>query len=237
MTEFQHVTWKWFFHRGSRAWMTLAALVWLLSACQPATVNVSEAPAGLLNVTKILVLPFKDLSTLPGGRPDVRSPVSGRVFITGEVAGQAADFLTGHLMHWLQNQTRFTVITPGARQNAEAVLSATGGGEVVNWDALSKLGQETGADAVMLNFIYRFEERVGKGFSAESPASVAFDMHLIRLLDARSIWSANFDETQQSLGQNLFQLGTFLSRGGRWITAEEMAETGMKKILAKFPKP
>jgi hypothetical protein len=237
MTEFQHLTWKCVFHRSNWARMVLLSIGWLLFACQQATVNVSETPAGHLNINKILILPFKDLSDLPGDRPDVRSPVSGRVFVTGKVAEQASDFLTENLLNWLRNHTRYTVITSDARQSAESVLSATGGSVGLNWGALSKLGQETGADAVMLNFIYRFEERVGKGFSAESPASVAFDMHLIRLMDDRSIWWANFDETQQSLGQNLFQLGTFLSRGGRWITAEEMADTGMEKILEKFPKP
>jgi hypothetical protein len=54
--------------------------------------------------------------------------------------------------------------------------------------------------------------------------------------DGRTVWSANFDETQQSLSQNLFQLGTFLSRGGRWVTAKEMATTGLNNILEKFPK-
>ncbi len=225
------------FHRSNWVRMALLSMGWFLFACQQATVNVSEAPAGPLNITKILVLPFEDLSDLPGDRPDVRSPVSGRVFITGEVAEQASDFLTDNLIVWLQNHTRYTVIISSARQSAESVLSAVGGREVLDWSALSRLGQETGADAVMLNFVYRFKERVGKGFSVESPASVAFGMNLIRLMDRRLIWSGNFDETQQTLGQNLFQLGIFLSRGGRWITADEMADTGMKNILEKFPKP
>jgi len=84
--------------------------------------------------------------------------------------------------------------------------------------------------------VYRFRERVGKGFSAESPASVAFDLNLIRVTDARTVWSGSFDETQQTLGQNLFQLGTFLSRGGRWVTAKDMATDGLKNMLKKFPK-
>ena len=88
----------------------------------------------------------------------------------------------------------------------------------------------------LVGFVYRFRERVGKGFSAESPASVAFDLNLIRVMDGRTVWSANFDETQQSLGQNLFQLGTFLTRGGRWITAEDMATDGLDKIMEKFPR-
>jgi hypothetical protein len=236
MIEIQHLNWKSLSQCNNWALIGLLFVGWFLLACQQPTVNVSEAPAGTLKINTILVLSFKDLSDLSNDRPDVRSPVSGRVFISGEVAGHASDLLTDNLVAWLRTHTRYTIITSGAPEIAGSVLSATGGTVMLNREELSRLGQEMGADAVVLNYVYRFKERVGKGFSAASPASVAFDMHLIRLMDGRIIWSANFDETQQSLGQNLFQLGSFISRGGRWISAEEMAGAGLKKILEKFPK-
>jgi hypothetical protein len=31
-------------------------------------------------------------------------------------------------------------------------------------------------------------------------------------------------------------LGTFFSRGMRWVTAEDMATAGLNNILDKFPK-
>jgi hypothetical protein len=37
----------------------------------------------------------------------------------------------------------------------------------------------TAADALMVGHVYRFRERVGGGLSAESPASVAFDIYLV----------------------------------------------------------
>jgi uncharacterized protein (DUF1330 family) len=214
----------------------LVAIGWLFFACQKASVNVSEPPSGPLAIKKILVLPFKDLSDLPGEHPDARSPVSGRIFITGDVADNAADFLTDRLVDWLQRNTDYEVRIPDYVQSSDSILDAAGGNLVLNREKLIALGRKLAVDAVVLGFVYRFRERVGKGFSAEAPASVAFDMHLIRVTDGRTVWSANFDETQQTLSENLFQLGTFLSRGGRWITAEEMAATGLNNILKKFPK-
>ena len=35
--------------------------------------------------------------------------------------------------------------------------------------------------------------------------------------------------------QDLLQIGTFLKRKGQWITAEEMAFSGLKKIIKNFP--
>jgi hypothetical protein len=227
---------KSFSGRNQWGFMCLISLGWLFLACQPASVNVSEPPSGPLQIEKILVLHFKDLSDLPGDHPDARSPVSGRIFITGEVAANAADFLTGHLVSWLQRKTTYEIRIPDDSQSSASILDQAGSDLVLNLKNLILLGQKEAVDAVLLGFVYRFRERVGKGFSAVSPASVAFDLYLIRVRDGRTVWSANFDETQQSLDQNLFQLGTFLSRGGRWITAEDMATAGLKSILKKFPK-
>jgi len=207
-----------------------------MAACQKATVNVSEPASGPLKINSILVLPFFDLSDLPGQHPDTRSPASGRMFITGEVVENATDFLTDRVVSWLQSNTAYMIRIPDYSPNASAILDATGGGLTLNRKNLTEMGRKQNADAVLVGFVYRFRERVGKGFSAESPASVAFDLHLIRVTDGRTVWSANFDETQQSLGQNLFQLGTFLTRGGRWVTAEDMATDGLDNILKKFPK-
>jgi hypothetical protein len=227
---------KTFSGRNQWVFMCLISVGWLFLACQQASVNVSEPASGPLKIEKILVLHFKDLSDLPGDHPDVRSPVSGRIFITGEVAANATDFLTGHLVSWLQSKTAYEIRIPDNPQSSASIFDQTGSDLVLNRKNLILLGHKEAVDAVLLGFVYRFRERVGKGFSAVSPASVAFDLHLIRMRDGRTVWSANFDETQQSLDQNLFQLGTFLSRGGRWITAEDMATAGLNSILKKFPK-
>jgi len=214
----------------------LISCVWLFFACQNAAVNVSEPPSGPLSIKKILVLPFKELSDQPGEHPDTRSPVTGRIFITGEVAEYAANFLTDSLVAWLQTNTPYELRISNYSRSAGSILDAAGGYLALNRQNLTAFGQEEAVDAVLLGFVYRFRERVGKGFSAESPASVAFDLNLIRVTDARTVWSGSFDETQQTLGQNLFQLGTFLSRGGRWVTAKDMATDGLKNMLKKFPK-
>jgi hypothetical protein len=207
----------------------------LLFGCQT-PVHVSEAPSGPLNFDTILVLPFKDASMTAGESRNTRCPVCGRAFIIGEVTDEAANFLTDQLVSRLKRNTNYQIVYTGfATASLMALYSAnetTGAAK----KALADRGRRHGADGVLVGFVYRYKERVGKGYGAESPASVAFDMHLIRVADERTIWSAHFDETQQSLGDNLFKLGSFISRGGRWVTAEEMAKSGLEKILEKFPE-
>ena len=216
---------------GYLCWILILGLL----GCQT-PVHVSEAPSGPLNFDIILVLPFKDASMTAGESLDTRCPVCGRVFITGEVIDEAANFLTDQLVSRLKRNTNYQIVytrfTPASLMALYSANETTGATK----KALADRGRRHDADGVMVGFVYRYKERVGKGYGVESPASVAFDMHLIRVADERTIWSAHFDETQQSLGDNLFKLGSFLSRGGRWVTAEELAKSGLEKILERFPK-
>jgi len=51
------------------------------------------------------------------------------------------------------------------------------------------------------------------------------------------LWSAHFDETQQPLSDDLFRLGLFLKRKAKWITAKDMAISGLKDMLKDFSVP
>jgi len=49
------------------------------------------------------------------------------------------------------------------------------------------------------------------------------------------VWTGNYDETQQSLTENLLNVVDFFKQGAKWLTADEFAEYGMRKILKTFP--
>jgi len=75
--------------------------------------------------------------------------------------------------------------------------------------------------------IYKYEERRGGNFAVERPASVGFHMHL---MEGNTVYKTyQFDEYQQALSENLFNIGKFLKRGARWVTAEELIEEGITK--------
>ncbi len=98
-------------------------------------------------------------------------------------------------------------------------------------------GKRAGADAVLIGHIFRFVDRKGNRASVESPASVAFDLHLIDVDSGKIVWTANFDQTQRPLSDNLLELGSFIKRGASWVTAEELAQGGLEDILRRFPQP
>lgn len=75
--------------------------------------------------------------------------------------------------------------------------------------------------------IYRFQERKGGNLAVDKPASVGFHMHLIEgTIVGRTFV---FDENQKALSQDILHIGKFFKRGGKWITADKLAEEGIDK--------
>ena len=212
-------------------WILGLAFFGLLLGCQT-SVYVTEPPSDPIRLKKILVLPFYDASLMSDNTAHTRCPVCGRALITAEIEPGAAGFLTDKSVELLKRYTDYQIVRGRSSAALDPAIQTT----VAARQLLADKGREKDTDAVLVGFVYRFKERVGKAYGVESPASVAFDMHLIRVADSRTLWSARFDETQQSLGDNLFRLGSFLSRGGRWVTAEELATSGLEQIFEKFPK-
>lgn len=99
-----------------------------------------------------------------------------------------------------------------------------------------QLGKELNADFLFIGFFFRFEERIGSSLGVEKPASVAFDLHLLRLRDGVEVWKGKFDETQRPLSEDLLKIGSFFRRKASWLTAEELASVGMDEILRRLPE-
>src|SRR4030042_1155270 len=100
-----------------------------------------------------------------------------------------------------------------------------------------QLGKTLNADFIFIGFVFRFEERIGSHIGAERPASVGFDVHLIRLRDEKMVWIGKFDETQRPLSENLLKMRAFVRRKASWLTAEELSSVGMDEMLKRFPGP
>jgi hypothetical protein len=98
-----------------------------------------------------------------------------------------------------------------------------------------QLGKTLDMDFIFIGILFRFEERIGSHIGAEKPASVAFDVHLIRLRDEKMVWTGKFDETQRPLSENLLRMGSFVRRKASWLTAEELSSVGMDEMLSRFP--
>jgi hypothetical protein len=96
---------------------------------------------------------------------------------------------------------------------------------------LRKIGELVYADAVLTGRVLRYRERVGSELGIKSPASVAFVLDLVDVRRGDVVWSARFDETQKGLSESILSLGDIPERGIRWLTAEQLAQDGVRKAV------
>lgn len=196
----------------------------------------SDKKTLLPGIGKIVVVKFQ-AALSPGASSNmVRDPLSGAVFSAEPVPGDVAQQMTDTLFDRLVTEGGYELISPG---QAEGVFSSivdsdmNAGMEPVK--ILQKVGKAFEADAVLAGYVYRWRERLGTDYAIDSPASVAFDLNLVRPADGAILWRASFDKTQRSLSENVLDLATFLEGGGRWMTAKKLAMQGLDNLLKEMP--
>ncbi len=201
--------------------------------CAKDAAHTPEAPAGHQEICKrVVVLPFVDLGTAFGPDASVRGPLTRQVFVTDTVATHGELYMTKTLRRLLRAKSTIQWVTKDVPE------AATPAGSVPRQEliqSLQSLGHKHKADGVLVGFLYAFRERQGSALSAKSPAYVAFELVLVSVKSGRLLWQPKFIERQEPLNQNLFELGKFMQRKGRWVTAREMATQALKEMLQTYP--
>ncbi len=226
-------------HRGSCTKAALYVLIVVslsLAGCASSEPAPSAPHPKVSNVQTLLVVPFGIASEGYQVGTTARCSMCGTIFVTGPSAPNDGTYMTDQLLAYLRTKTDYTLIPPGSGAGVRAqILSETM--DIPERDLLLQMGRKLGADAVVSGKIFRFQQRVGTSYSVETPASVAFSMYLLRVADGDMIWAGNFDETQRPLSENLLQISTWAKRGARFLTSEELAHSGLTKVMAAFPVP
>lgn len=96
----------------------------------------------------------------------------------------------------------------------------------------SELGRLVSADVVIYGTVDKYRERVGLDYAAQSPAAVAFSLHVVDVDLKQVIWSAKFDKAQKALTENIFDIASFFKTSGRWVRAHEIAMEGVEQAVA-----
>ncbi len=209
----------------------------LIGACSSAAPTRDEDVIQLPGVNKIVVAGFSPALT-PGDPSNwTKDPITGAVFWAEPVPEGVAKEMTEILFDKMVEGYGYSLVSPGQASGAFSEILASDRG--LKLDALGmvqEIGKAFSADGVLVGHIYRWQEREGTDYAVSRPASVAFNLLLIRPPDGAILWRGRFDKTQQSLSENLFDMSTFLHGGGRWMTARKLALMGLDETMARMPK-
>ena len=183
---------------------------------------------------KLAVLPYQRVKPEKKGIATVSCPLTGSVFTCGDIVTAAENSLNEALNQQLTANCKVPFVP---YPQAGLVFANVSGRSLTDTlrQEIKATGEALNADAVLVGFVYRYRQRVGDAYGAEKPASVAFDLSVVRVRDGSVIWKNSFDETQQSLSSDLLNLGQYMKHGLRWYTAEQLGRIGMAKLMETFP--
>lgn len=200
---------------------------------------VAQPPAGQKmapeRFRRVLLLPAFDMSRIHGENVTLMGPLSGNVFVTSKVTAAAADEIYGMLKKSLARIENLELV-PAAKGDLEfrAGVDPITGHRSERIAAVQKVGRQSRAEAVICTYVYGFRERVGTAYGADHPARVSFELNMIEVATGRIVWQDHYSETQQTLNENVLQLGKFLKRKGRWVTAEEIAAGAVNDLIGSL---
>ncbi|MGB5218322.1 MAG: hypothetical protein WBN66_08480, partial [Smithella sp.] len=129
---------------------------------------------------RIAVISFQVLT--PDAGNTVFCPLCGRVSSSGKVLEGAEKTVEEVFVNQL-SKIKGVEIIPS--EKAESVYKRISSEKLKEnfIENLKKVGSELGADFLVVGYVYRYTERVGYKYSSEHPASVIFEIHLVKAAD------------------------------------------------------
>ncbi len=150
-------------------------------------------------------------------------------YVDAETLEKGADFLDSLIADELNVSEVSRIIGPS---HIETLVAEVAGG---NLGMMRAVGKKVNCGTVLYVTVQRFKQRLGGEYAVDSPASAAFEMRLIDIDSGTALWTGTFNETQESLLNNLFSFDKAQSRGFKWITVEELVQQGVHERLAECP--
>ena len=240
--------------RRQARWLSAALLPLLgCGACAADPVTVKSHPQlASQAITKIAIAPFHVVKAKKGISLAFRTPppadlanpqihqalgsVSGSSIpgrsrpVQVSVPDSVPDMIRHMVYSQLRLKSRIQVIPP---ETVGQILGSPEGSAQVKTSRESArlLGDRLGVDAVLEGVVRMYREREGTKFAAH-PAAVGFEIRLVGAKDGKVLWVGDYFEEQKPLTHDF---KGFLERGGTFVTAEELARTGVGRVLQSLP--
>jgi hypothetical protein len=201
--------------------VTLCSLLALLASCSTRSGGqTEEAEKQIRPLSSVVVLPAeiateKEAAGETGDDVDLRK---GAAFVDLAMAEELQDFSKVRVL---------------SRKQIEDLMEEGSAADAV--DVIDHLGRVLHSDAVLQTTVFRYRQREGGEYAVESPASASFQMRLVEVKTRAVLWSADFDETQESLLSNILAFNKAQSRGFKWVSVENLVRQGIKERIAECP--
>ena len=223
------------FLRGLYSLFPICILLLMVGGCLYREDAGIAVPEGKVVFDRIAVVPFQQIVPEESRSGTVCCPLCGLMVDATRSSGSPEALVEDLFLKQLDKGKRKFGLIAGERVAAVFRRVSAISLKIPLRQVLRDVGSELGAEGVVSGYVYRFRERKGVSYAVEQPASVAFEIHLLRVSDGALVWRGYFDRTQSSLMEDLLKAPSFYRGGGRWVTAEQLAEEGLEQIVKTFP--
>ncbi|MEG1610724.1 MAG: nucleoid-structuring protein H-NS [Bilophila sp.] len=196
----------------------------LLCACQKNTPPSPVLPTlsvGVVGVTQ----PTGTTDLLAGFIPE------NRVLATPKALTSLNEAIMGMLKAETKRTYRF--ISEGSGVDPTLSRSAGHNGALAHW---VQVGRDAKVDLLIVPQLLNWHERAGSGAGVTTAAEVNIDFFLIdvREKDGELLSRSHFKEKQVGLSDNFMNFDTFIKRGGKWLSAQDLALEAVQKMIKEF---
>ncbi|HSE84105.1 MAG TPA: hypothetical protein VLB01_06130 [Thermodesulfobacteriota bacterium] len=206
----------------------------LVVSCGPSIREVSQLPEGQsVEINRIAVVPFfyeLDYPEEAAQAPQVTSEKG----ITPEVPSEIGRLIAQNLYEEMVSKIKKANTVYFETSTEELKKVVKNNPEIMYKDAALEVARNMDTDAVLLGNVFEYREREGGELGVSSPASVAFGAQLLDTKSGQIIWEAYYAETQRPLLWNVFELDKFVKRGGKWVTASQLAREGVVEVADRL---
>jgi hypothetical protein len=209
----------------------------ILAGCRLGPAETTPDERGISKISgeqSVAVMPFVKGRDPANPEMSLSCPFAGFCYEETGLKADADQILTELLHEKLMNRLEDRVFPLSLTREVYPTLLVSME-ETTPLDMAVLLGREIGVDYVVAGNVWRYSERVGSALGVAEPASVAFSLYLVDAAEQKAVWQANFNETQQSLSENLLKAPAFFKRGAKWLTAKQLARHGIEEMLGRFP--
>lgn len=187
--------------------------------------------------TKQVAVPLPDVkvglagAVQPMGTSDL---LAGYIDERRELASpEALMRFDGEMLRLVRDNSQRQVIpvSPGPGVDPSLARAAGRSSALAYW---VEIGRKAGVDLLIVPQILNWHEREGSAAGVVSSAAVDINYYLINVKESGLLQRSHFEEKQMPLTSNLLEAGTFFKRGGKWLTAQELASESVLKMVKEF---
>lgn len=203
--------------------MGILLLQIVLSGCQQTPRAVADLPP--LNIGVVgAIQPMGTTDLMAGFIPEQRVLASPDALASFDTA----------LMDKLRADTKrtYTFISQAEGTDPTAPRSPGSNTALEHWVSVAK---QQGVDLLIVPQILDWHERQGGAAGVSTSAAVNMDFFLVDARDeGQLVTRSHYNEKQVGLSDNLMTFGTFIKRGGKWLTAQDLAMEATDKMIREF---